>query len=72
MKKTESSLEIKRDLVRVVPRKKSTLATFVDVRKAYDNVWPARLFFKLKSIGLSENNVLLLLQSFLVQSVNSN
>ena len=36
-------------------RKKSTPATFFDVRKAYDKVWHARLLFKLKYIGLSGN-----------------
>ena len=34
-------------------RRKSTLATFFDVRKAYDRVWHSRLLFKLKNIGLS-------------------
>ena len=36
-------------------RRKSILATFFDVKKAYDNVWHARLLYKLKSIGLSGN-----------------
>jgi hypothetical protein len=34
-------------------RRKSVLATFFDIKKAYDQVWHARLLYKLKSIGLS-------------------
>ena len=34
-------------------RRKSLLATFFDVSKAYDQVWHSRLLFKLKTIGLS-------------------
>jgi ribonuclease HI/exonuclease III len=33
--------------------RKSTLATFFDIKKAYDQVWHARLLYKLKNIGLS-------------------
>ena len=33
--------------------RKSTLATFVDVKKAYDSVWHARLLYKLKNIGIT-------------------
>ena len=32
---------------------KSTLATFFDVKKAYDNVWNARLLYKLKNVGIT-------------------
>ena len=34
-------------------RRKSTLATFFDVKKAYDTVWHSRLLYKLKSIGVT-------------------
>ena len=34
-------------------RRKSVLATFFDVKKAYDSVWHRRLLFKLKNIGVS-------------------
>ena len=34
-------------------KRKNLLATFFDVRKAYDSVWHSRLLFKLKSVGLS-------------------
>ena len=33
--------------------RKSTLATFFDVKKAYDSVWHARLLYKLKNIGIT-------------------
>ena len=34
-------------------RRKSTLATFFDVKKAYDSVWHSRLFYKPKNIGIT-------------------
>ena len=34
-------------------RRKSTLATLFDVKKAYDSVWHARLLHKLKNIGVT-------------------
>ena len=34
-------------------RRKSTLVTFFDVKKAYDSVWHARLLYKLKNIGIT-------------------
>ena len=34
-------------------RRKGVLATFFDIRKAYDRVWHERLLYKIKSIGLS-------------------
>ena len=43
----------------------STLATFVDGKKAYDKVWHARLLFKLKSNGLSGNIMYSYLRAFL-------
>ena len=36
-------------------RRKSLLATFFDVKKAYDRVWHARLLYKLRNIGISGN-----------------
>ena len=32
--------------------RKSTLATLFDVKKAYDNVWHARLLYKLKNVEI--------------------
>ena len=34
-------------------RRKGTLATFFNVKKAYDSVWHARLLYKLKNIGIT-------------------
>ena len=34
-------------------RRKNILATFFDVKKAYDQVWLSRHLYKLKSVGLS-------------------
>ena len=34
-------------------RRKSVMATFFDVKKAYDQVWHKRLLYKLKTIGIS-------------------
>ena len=34
-------------------RRKNVLATFFDISKAYDQVWHAKLLYKLKNIGLS-------------------
>ena len=36
-------------------RRKNILATFFDVKKAYDSVWHAKLLYKLKEIGFSGN-----------------
>jgi len=37
-------------------RRKNTLATFFDVKKAYDSVWHFKLLEKLKNIGISGNS----------------
>ena len=34
-------------------KRKSTLATFFDIRKAYDSVWHDRLLYKLNEIGIT-------------------
>lgn len=34
-------------------RRKGVLATFIDITKAYDQVWHSRLLYKLKSFGIS-------------------
>ena len=34
-------------------QRKSVLATFIDIKKAYDSVWHEQLLFKLKSIGIN-------------------
>ena len=36
-------------------RRQNILATFFDVKKAYDQVWHSRLLYNLKSIGISGN-----------------
>ena len=45
-------------------RRKNVLATFFDVKKAYDQVWHARLLYKLKSVGLS-GHIYLYVKNFL-------
>jgi ribonuclease HI/L-rhamnose mutarotase len=46
-------VKITTHIKRQFAKRKSVLATFFDVTKAYDRVWHARLLYKLKSIGLS-------------------
>jgi hypothetical protein len=36
-------------------KKKSTVAVFLDINKAYDTVWTSGLLFKLSKIGIHEN-----------------
>ena len=45
-------------------KRKGVLATFFDVRKAYDRVWHHKLLLKLKDIGFS-GNILAFIQNFL-------
>ena len=45
-------------------KRKGVLATFFDITKAYDQVWHARLLYKLKDIGLN-GNVFQFIKSFL-------
>ena len=48
---TKLTMQVKRQFA----RRQNILATFFDVKKAYDQVWHSRLLYKLKSIGISGN-----------------
>ena len=50
---TEHLVKLSTQIKRQFARRKSILATFFDVSKAYDQVWHTRLLYKLKNIGLS-------------------
>jgi ribonuclease HI len=52
---TDHLVKLTNQIKKQFSRKKSTLATFFDVRKAYDSVWHSRLLYKLKNIGISGN-----------------
>ena len=52
---TEHLVKLSTQIKHQFARRKSVLATFFDVRKAYDQVWHCRLLQKLKNIGLSGN-----------------
>ena len=49
----EHLVKLSTQVKRQFARRKSILATFFDVSKAYDQVWHRRLLYKLKNIGLS-------------------
>eukprot|EP00745_Piridium_sociabile_P028023 TRINITY_DN45058_c0_g1_i3.p1 TRINITY_DN45058_c0_g1~~TRINITY_DN45058_c0_g1_i3.p1 ORF type:complete len:184 (-),score=10.55 TRINITY_DN45058_c0_g1_i3:304-855(-) len=51
----EHLVKLTTQIKRQFARRKSILATFFDVRKAYDQVWHKRLLYKLKSVGLCGN-----------------
>ena len=50
---TEHLVNLTNNIKNQFARRKSTLATFFDVKKAYDSVWHGRLLLKLKQIGVS-------------------
>ena len=52
---TDHLVKLTNNIKKQFARRKSTLATFFYVMKAYDCVWHARLLFKLKSIGITGN-----------------
>jgi ribonuclease HI len=52
---TDHLVKLTSQIKKQFARQKSTLATFFDVRKAYDSVWHSRLLYKLKNIGISGN-----------------
>jgi ribonuclease HI len=52
---TDHLVKLTNQIKKQFSRKKSILATFFDVRKAYDSVWHSRLLFKLKNVGVSGN-----------------
>jgi retron-type reverse transcriptase len=52
---TDHLVKLTNQIKKQFSRKKSILAAFFDVRKAYDSVWHSRLLFKLKNVGVSGN-----------------
>ena len=52
---TDHIVKLTTQIKKQFARRKSVLATFFDVKKAYDSVWHARLLYKLKLIGFSGN-----------------
>lgn len=56
------------NIKRQFAHRKSVLATFFDVSKAYDQVWHSRLLYKLKTIGLS-GNIYNYIKSFLSERI---
>ena len=52
---TDHLVKLSSHIKKQFARRKSILATFFDVKKAYDRVWHARLLYKLKCIGISGN-----------------
>ena len=61
---TDHLVKITTNIKKQFAHKKSTIATFFDVSKAYDSVWHKRLLLKLKQIGLS-GNIFQFVKSFL-------
>ena len=61
---TEHLIKLSTQIKHQFARRRSVLATFFDVRKAYDQVWHYRLLQKLTSIGLS-GNIYEFIKSFL-------
>ena len=49
-------VKLSTNIKRQFAKRKSVLATFFDVQKAYDRIWHPRLLFKLKNIGLNGNS----------------
>lgn len=52
---TEHLVKLSTQIKHQFSRRRSVLATFFDVKKAYDQVWHHRLLYKLSSIGLKGN-----------------
>ena len=52
---TEHLVKLSTHVKHQFARRKGVLATFFDVRKAYDQVWHSRLLQKLEDVGLSGN-----------------
>ena len=50
---TDHLVKITSQIKKQFSRRKSTLATFFDVKKAYDSVWHSRLLHKIKNIGIN-------------------
>ena len=50
---TDHMVKLTNHIKRQFSKRKSTLATFFDVKKAYDTVWHAKLLYKLNNIGIS-------------------
>ena len=52
---TDHLVKLSTNIKHQFAKRKSILATFFDVKKAYDRVWHSRLLMKLKNVGLSGN-----------------
>ena len=52
---TDHLVKLTMQIKKQFARRQNVLATFFDIKKAYDQVWHARLLYKLKSIGISGN-----------------
>ena len=61
---TDHIVKLSNQIKHQFSKRKGILATFFDVRKAYDRVWHHRLLLKLKQIGFS-GNILAFVKNFL-------
>lgn len=52
---TDHTVRLASHVKKGLARRHSTLATFYDIRKAYDSVWHFKLLAKLKTIGIDKN-----------------
>lgn len=50
---TDHLVKLSNQIKKQFAKRKSVLATFFDVKKAYDSVWHAKLLSKLKSVGIN-------------------
>ena len=50
---TDHLVKLSTQIKKQFAKRKSVLATFIDIKRAYDSVWHERLLFKLKEIGIS-------------------
>lgn len=46
-------IQLETDIVTSFSKKKSTVAVFLDIEKAYDSIWIQRLLFKMASMGIT-------------------
>ena len=50
---TDHLVKLSSQIKKQFAKRKSVLATFIDIKRAYDSVWHERLLFKIKSIGIN-------------------
>ena len=50
---TDHLVKLSTQIKKQFAKRKSVLATFIDIKRAYDSVWHERLLLKLKEIGIS-------------------